>query len=407
MIRRRRIRFYGKECRDIFALMIKGRLAEGPYVEFFEERFSSYIGREFAVSTCSGRNGMELLFDAMGFIEGDEIIVPAYTLKDLLRLMELKKLKPVLADVEESTYNIDPGSLAKKITPRTRAVMATHIFGVPCDIEKIVAIAREHGLKVIEDCAHAIGAEYKGKKLGSFGDAAFFSFEMTKLVNTFGGGMVVTGDSAIAGRIRRAVEKYPRTARGVLKKILFLYMEHLIMQGPFFPVFIRIFTSNIRIFSRLYRALHSGTRVEYSRYSNVQAFIGIKQMESLEENNRSRAETAKRLAAMLDDGIIPQEAPAAGERVFYFYVVKLLTGKPLEQVRREMLSHGVDTGIGAEITDNCSLTTGDKDEYPVVSELFEKNLQLPMYDGLKEKETVRIARALNTVCSSRSGGDNT
>src|SRR5207249_6624884 len=124
-------------------------------------------------------------------------------------------------DIDPETFNIDPVRVEAAITPKTRAIVPTHLYGQPCDMEPIMAAARAHGLLVIEDCAHALGATYKGRKVGTFGNASFFSFQMLKPLNTYGGGVAVTNDRTVAARIRALAEaeEWP-AARGVFKKIL-------------------------------------------------------------------------------------------------------------------------------------------------------------------------------------------
>ncbi|MFC1549133.1 DegT/DnrJ/EryC1/StrS family aminotransferase [Candidatus Omnitrophota bacterium] len=405
MIRRRNPRFYKGEWRDILSLIFKGKVAEGDHVNLFEQRFASYIGAKFAIATCSGRNGMELALDALGIGEGKEVIVPAYTLKDLIKLMEKKGISPVLVDVERDSFNIDPVKIESKITSQTRAIIATHIFGVPCDVEKIREIADRHGLKVLEDCAHVAGASFKGKKLGTFGDAAFFSFEMIKPLNTFGGGMVLTNDERLAENIRDRIEGYPAAPWKVLRKIMFLCAENLVIQSPLFPLLIRMFTSNLRASTEAYQKLHSGAKSIQVRYANIQAFVALKQMDELEANNAKRTEASNKLTKMLQENIKLQKVPDEGGRTFYFYVVRTDGKKPIEDVRKDLLSCGVDAGIGEEITDDCSLLSGYGDDYPVTEELYRCNLQLPMYDSLKDEDIALITSTLNKACPTSTGGE--
>src|SRR5215813_5410395 len=117
--------------------------------------------------------------------------------------------RPVFVDIDPSTFNIDPARLEIAITPKTRAVVPTHLYGQPCDMDRIMPIARKHKLAVIEDCAHALGATYHGRRTGTFGDAAFFSFQMLKGLNAYGGGMAITAERGLGARIRTHAESEP------------------------------------------------------------------------------------------------------------------------------------------------------------------------------------------------------
>ncbi|MCZ7584536.1 MAG: DegT/DnrJ/EryC1/StrS family aminotransferase [Deltaproteobacteria bacterium] len=136
------------------------------------------------------------------------MIVPAYTLAELLPLMRAHGLRPVAADIEPEGFNVDVKSVEAHITPNTKAILATHLFGAPCDIEALCALASARGLHVVEDCAHGLGATVNGRKAGTFGTAAFFSFEVNKALPTYGGGMVVT-------RMRAPARRWPRRSTAV------------------------------------------------------------------------------------------------------------------------------------------------------------------------------------------------
>lgn len=396
-IPRRRPRYYKGQWRDLAGMARGFGYASSESVRLFEKEFASYIGTENAVATCSGRNAMELILDAMGIKQGDEVIISAYTLKDLAAMMMEKGIAPVLVDVDPETFNIDPGKIEEKITSLTKAIIATHIFGVPCEIDRIVEIAKRHGLKVIEDAAHAMGATYLGKKAGSFGDAAFFSMETIKLLNTFGGGMVVSRDHDLAAKVRKAVTGYLPNGHAVTKKICLALVEDVLLRGPVFTALMWLLASKNKAFVRFYWSFRNRTRVGRSRYSSLQGVMGLEQMKILDIKNEQRA----RIAALMEKGfresVVPQKVPDKARRVQYFNVVRIDSPDAIEDVRRRMLFRGVDCGIREEITDDCSLFLGKKGECPVASEIFERNLQLPMFDGLKERDIRRILRTLEEV----------
>ena len=170
----------------------------GDAMREWEDRIASFLGVSGAAAVNSGRQGLRIVLERLGITSGDEMIVPAYTLGEMLPFVQSLGVKLVPADIDPETFNITPESVAARITEKTKAILALHIFGTPCDIEGIMALAAQRGLLVIEDCAHALGATVNGRPVGSFGDAAAFSFCQDKIITTGGeGGMVVTNKKEI------------------------------------------------------------------------------------------------------------------------------------------------------------------------------------------------------------------
>lgn len=402
MIRRRKPRFYPGELSDILSLLLSGGFLEGPCVGQFEKEIAGYLGRKHAAATCSGRNGLDLILDAYGIGPGDEVLVPAYTLKDLILLLRSKGIVPRLVDIENGSFNIDPAKLEERRTPKTKAVLATHLFGSACRIQDIVRFARSHGLVVIEDCAHGLGAETGGKKVGSFGDAAFLSFELIKPVNTFGGGMVVTDDPRVHAFIKAKTAGYPFGGRGLALKMAVDLLEHALISSPLFPLLMRLFANPLaaKTLSRIYLSLQSQTRLEYSRYANVQAQLGLAQLKGLDQRNDMRISAAHEISARLLQEILPQAAPPGDRHIYYFYVASLPTGLDPERVRDQLRRQGVDAGIRFEITDDCSLLKGLEGDFPATKEAYRRAIQLPIYDGLDPAVSGLIAKALNAACAS-------
>ena len=398
MIPRRKPRLYSGELSDILKLLFSGRVSRGEYVDKFETEFAGYIGTRFAFMTCSGRKGLELILDALRLETNDEILMPAYTLKDLVFLIRDKGFAPRLVDVEPDSFNIDPRLIEKSITPRTKAILATHIFGLSCNIERISAIAARHDLKVIEDCAHGLGAKYKGKLAGSYGHAAFFSFETPKLINCFGGGMVTTNDEVIAARLRRSVAGQSSTC-GIIGKLFLNYLEYLLIISPVYPLMLMafMFEATSRGISRLYLSAHNKTRIRNPGASNLQALMGLRQLAALEKKNAMRNAKARELIVNLPAGVSAQTSSEDPGRVFYFLVVKLYGSRDIDQIRRRLLLRGIDAGIKGEITDNCAQFEGPPAEFPVSTGISASTLLLPLFDGLTASQMHAITRELNAV----------
>ena len=185
-------------------------LQDGPnddVVRNFESKFAQYIGAKHAVMVPSARYGFYLLLCAMGVGEGDEVIIPGLTYFAIPAMVPLRKAKPVFADIGLSTHVLDPKAFEEAITERTKVVVPTHLFGTPCDMEAICAIAKKHNIKVIEDCAQSTGARFGEKRVGSWGDAAYYTFGLTKNITTLSGAMITTDDDQIAASIRKEIEE--------------------------------------------------------------------------------------------------------------------------------------------------------------------------------------------------------
>lgn len=185
----------------IARVLASGRYILGQECAAFERELAEYIGVRFAIGVGSGTEALHLALAACGLGPGDEVIAPAQTAVASVAAIELTGATPVLVDIDPLSFNLDPNRLEAAITPRTRAVIPVHLYGQAADLEPILSIARRHGLRVIEDCAQAIGATYRGRRVGSWGDVAAFSFYPTKNLGAIGdGGLVATSDPALAER---------------------------------------------------------------------------------------------------------------------------------------------------------------------------------------------------------------
>ena len=191
------------EIQEVVACLRSGWLGTGPKVAQFEEDFKRYKGARCAIAVNSCTAALHLSMLAAGLQPGDEVITTAMTFCATVNAIIHAGLKPVLADIDAVTMNLDPEQVAHKITERTRAIVPVHFAGRPCPMDTIMDIARHHGLKVIEDCAHAIETEFRGQHAGTFGDFGCFSFYATKNIVTGEGGMVITNDQEGAARIKR------------------------------------------------------------------------------------------------------------------------------------------------------------------------------------------------------------
>ena len=176
--------------------------SEGPFVREFEEKFAQIVGRRHAISVTNGSSALEIAITALDLQKGDEVILPTFTIISCVAPLIRIGVVPVFIDADPLTWNMNFSQIEEKITSRTKAIMAVHIYGLPVEMDPLLGLAKKYGLKVIEDAAEAHGLHYKGKTCGSFGDISTFSFYPNKLITTGEGGMIVTDDETLAERSR-------------------------------------------------------------------------------------------------------------------------------------------------------------------------------------------------------------
>jgi len=281
--------------------------SEGPFVKEFEEKFSSYIGKKYGVAVSSGTAALEVAMGAIGIKPGDEVIMPTFTIISCPLAVVTYGGTPVFVDADPETWNMDVSKIEEKITKKTKAIMPVHIYGHPCDMDPILKIAKKHNLLIIEDAAEAHGAEYKGKKCGSFGDISCFSFYANKIITCGEGGMVLTNNKKFAERAE--------TLRnlGFLKKKRFYHKE----------------------LARNYRM------------TNLQAAVGVAQLKNIEKLIRIKRENAKKYTQMLENikGLqLPIEKKWA-KNVYWMYGVVLAesTGFSAESFAKKLAQKGIAT----------------------------------------------------------------
>ena len=186
---------YVKDCIESTWISSKGK-----YIKQFEDQFAAYIHTKYATSVCNGTVAIHLALVALGIGENDEVIVPTLTYIASVNAIAYTGAKPVFVDSLADTWQMDPNDVRAKITKKTKAVMAVHLYGHPCEMKQLAAICKEHNLFLIEDCAEAIGTKYENQHVGTFGDIATFSFFGNKTITTGEGGMVVTNDETLFDR---------------------------------------------------------------------------------------------------------------------------------------------------------------------------------------------------------------
>ncbi len=204
----------------IDAVISKTAFVGGPFVKTFESAFAEFCEARYAVGCGNGTDALRLALEALGIGAGDEVIVPSHTFFATAEAVIQIGAVPVFADIEDGGFNIDPTTLSALVTERTRAVIPVHLYGHPCDMDAVLEVAGKHDLRIIEDCAQAHGARYKGRPVGTMGDAGCFSFYPGKNLGAYGdGGAVITGDASLAETIAKLSDharssKYEHSGKG-------------------------------------------------------------------------------------------------------------------------------------------------------------------------------------------------
>ena len=273
-------------------------LTRGPAIKAYEREFARQVGVRYAYSFSSGRIGLFGVLRALRIGPGDEVLLQVPTHIVVANAIRFTGARPVYVDCRLDSYNIDLEDAARKITPRTRALLLQHTFGIPVDLDAALALAREHHLEVIEDCVHALGATYKGKPVGSFGRAAFFSTEETKTISSTMGGVLVTDDPDLATRVGdfQAACPWPpapMTRRNLVKLALYYVLMHPWIHGPMRALYERVGERHpLPRPLGLEEARGVRPAVYEQRLSNAQAAVALRQLRRLDRNLAHRREVS-------------------------------------------------------------------------------------------------------------------
>jgi dTDP-4-amino-4,6-dideoxygalactose transaminase len=394
---------------DIVArLKAGGELIQGPHIAQFEDAFARRAGSGHAVSASYGRMAFYYILKALDLPRGSEIILPALTFWVVPALAQVAGLKVVFADVDPSTFTLDPASLERAITPATRAVVPTHLYGLPCDMDAIMAIARRHDLRVIEDCAHALGATYKGRPVGTIGDAGFFSFQTLKPLNCYGGGMALVADAAVAARVRALAdrERWPDEKR-VQNRLLVGRVQRILIKPWVFSIsaFPILWVSSliganpdVYLWEEI-RALDPLPDVYTERFPNVQAAIGLAALDELDEWTERTRRHARVMDQALGDlpGIFVPKAPADRTHVYYQYCVY---GPQRDELVVKCVRRGIDIEtLHVDVCSDLDLFAGAAVEPAGApgAHRAAQAMQIPVYSSLTDEQTARVARVVRGV----------
>ncbi|MGH8057061.1 MAG: DegT/DnrJ/EryC1/StrS family aminotransferase [Candidatus Entotheonellia bacterium] len=367
------------EIQAVVETLRSGWLTTGRKVKQFEEDFAALVGARHAVAVNSGTAALHLALDAVGIQEGDEVIVPTMTFTATAEVVLYFKARPVLVDCQPETLNLDPDQVEKAITPKTRAVIPVHIAGQPCDMDRILEIARAYELKVIEDAAHAFPARFRGSMIGVIGDITCFSFYATKTITTGEGGMATTEDPDWAERMRIM------SLHGISKDAWKRYTA----EGDWY-----------------YEVLYPGYKYNLT---DIAAALGVEQLKKGERFWESR----KRIAAMYTECFadLPEiQLPSAHpdvQHAWHLYIIQLELDR-LRIDRNAFMQALKDEHIGASVHfiplhlhPYYRRTFGYRtQDFPKASAAFDRIVSLPIYPGMSEADVLDVVAAVKKIVTA-------
>jgi dTDP-4-amino-4,6-dideoxygalactose transaminase len=360
--------------------ILSGWITQGPEVAAFEHEFAQYVGAPHACAVSNCTTALHLALRALDVRGGDEVITASHSFIATANAIRYCGAEPVFADIDPLTFNVDPRRVEAAITPRTRAILAVHQIGMPCDLEAICAIAERHGLPVVEDAACAIGSEiaWKGRweKIGRpHGDIACFSFHPRKVISTGDGGMLTTRNADWDRRfrlLRQHAMSVPDTVRHASREVIF----------------------------------ESYPEVGYNyRMTDIQAAVGREQLRRLPGIVTARRQLASRYAALLGDmpGLVLPGEPRWARSNWQSYCVRLPEGRP----QRQVMQHMLDAGIASKAGIMCAHREPAYEAMPLRAPLPESEraqdccVLLPLFVGMTEEEQERVADELRAACGEQ------
>lgn len=362
----------GKELQYVNECINTGWISSaGKFITEFEDKWASYCGMKHGVAVCNGTVALELAIEALDLPPGSEIILPSFTIISCPQSVTKAGCKPVVVDCDPDTWCMDPDKVALSVTSKTKAIMPVHIYGHPVDMDPITEIAGKHNLMIIEDSAEAHGAEYRGKKCGGFGDVSCFSFFANKIITTGEGGMILTSRDDIATRLR--------------------YLMNL-------------------CFQKQQRFLHEEIGHNY-RFTNLQAAVGVAQLERIEKFIDRKRKMARRYNEGLSSLPIqlPSEKPGA-KNVYWMYgiVIDEKAGMDAKDLAGQLYAAGIDTrpfflGVHEQpafrkmgLFDGVSL--------PITEKISRQGLYLPSGQAITDDQIDYVIEQMRVIFKREKGG---
>ena len=334
--------------------------SKGKYVSLFEKKFSKFCGVKYSLSCNNGTSALHLALLALGICPGDEVIIPAFTYIATANAITYVGATPIFIDSDRKTWNINPEKIEEKITEKTKAIIPVHLYGMPCEMDKIMKIAKKYNLYVIEDCAEAHGAKYKGEKVGSFGNIGCFSFFGNKIMTTGEGGMCITNNK----KLKEKIENFKN--QGVDKTKTYW---------------------------------HNTIGFNY-RMTNIQAAIGLAQLERINFLLKRRKEIFKQYSNSLKKINAIELPPKINNIENTCWMYCILSNKK-EKIRASLKKENIETRpLFPPITKMPPYYS--KDSYPIAEELNLKGINLPSSANLTKKEIQKICDIIKKVVENEN-----
>lgn len=370
-----------EEIAEVTDTLKSGWLTMGPKTVRFEEKFAAAVGAEHAVAVSSCTAGLHLSIEALGLEPGDEVITSPYTFPSTIAAIAYAGATPVLVDTLEDFPNIDPSAVREAVTDRTRAIVPIHFSGAPCDLDALSAIAEDCGAEIVEDAAHAVGARYKGRPIGSIGRATVFSLYAGKNITSGEGGVVTTDDAELAARLR--MTRLHGISRDAWKRYT--------AEGSWY-----------------YEVEERGYKYNLT---DINAAIAIHQLDRLEAWQRRRYELTGLYDEELADvpGLILPRPPEYGETSWHLYVVRLdpqvvaaTRSDVIEMLRADNIStsvHFIPAHRHRHFQERFGFTP---DQCPNAFRLYEQSISMPLFPIMSDDDVRSVTRSLRRIATENA-----
>ena len=392
----------GCKARDAFI--------QGPQIAEFEDAFARRAGGGTAVAAAYGRVAFFYMLKALDLPAGSEIIFPSLTFWVVPELARAAGLTVVFADVDPRTFNIDPASIERVITANTRAIVPTHLYGLPCDMDAILSIAARFNLIVLEDCAHALGATYKGRPVGTFGTGALFSFQTLKPLNCYGGGAALIQNRDVAAKVRATVDALPWpgekrvTDRLFTGKLQRIFIKPWVFSISLFPVLwisaLIDASPDVFLWEKI-RPLSPLPESYAERFPNVQAAIGLEALKYFDAWTTQTQMHAKQVTRALADlpGVQTPFLPDGCTHVYYQYCAYGPERIERDDLVVRCVRRGVDIEVlHVDVPPDMELFAGARAEADGARRASQA-IQIPVYSSLTPEQSARVATVVRDVLS--------
>ncbi len=369
------------EIHEVSETLRSGWITSGPRVAAFEKEFSAYVSAPFGIAVTSGTAGFHILLQALGIGPGDEVVTPSLTWLSPVNMMEFVGARPVFADIDRRTFQLDPASVERVLTPRTKAIVPVHFTGQPCDLDAFESLCQKHSLILIEDAAHAIGTEYRGQRIGGSRNPAIFSFHAIKNLTTAEGGLVTVSDEKLRNRLASL------RSQGVEQDAWKRYSRDA---------------------SKGYDLFELGWKYNLT---DLQAALGLVQLRRLEAMNARRTQLAELYDRLFDETpeiIRPARVPYPSRHSWHLYTVLIdreRTGLTRDEFREEMKKRNIGTGLHFLAVHELSFY---RERYRPAPGLLANSeyvaariVSLPLFPDMTDEDVVGVVKEIRNILHER------